>query len=440
MSVLQKLLLASDKQIRESQTEPCEEVEEGQPHNPYTEILILQHHSDIVRLLLRISDRRFVSAGDDKKAVIWEVQYGRRIATLIGHSQPITSLLLLPPVEEPEEALIVTGSSDKQIRIWNSETGECLHILTEHGASVKCLHLLSQGLFCAGGENLSLWNRKGQHLCTAQNCASEDINSMISVKNDCIVAAADIELVCYEVSRDDEKYKLLRIKQMMNHSEAIHSLVIISASAFASGSVDGMILVWATSSLQPIRRLHPVSDGESDIKRFPHSVQSLMCLQERYLFAAVGCGFYAYDISKDKDTLILQKKSAHLSKITSMGFTCEGELLATCSEDKCLRLWGHKPTVDPWKDGMAVTTMEKFSGLQSQELLQAAASSPWEPSLLGECCAHGGSVQGFLDFEYEGIVTCGSDGFVIIWKNSEMQKVRRNQAVRKLLLNCDGIV
>lgn len=53
-----------------------------------------------------------------------------------------------------------------------------------------------------------------------------------------------------------------------------------TASAFASGSVDGMILVWATSSLQPIRRLHPVSDGESDIKRFPHSVQSLMCLQE----------------------------------------------------------------------------------------------------------------------------------------------------------------
>ncbi|CAG5120850.1 unnamed protein product, partial [Candidula unifasciata] len=379
----------------------------------------------------------FVSAGDDKKAVIWEVQYGRRIATLIGHSLPITSLLLLPPVEENEEALIVTGSSDKQIRIWNSETGECLHVLTEHGASVKCLHLLHQGLFCAGGENLSLWNRKGQHFCTAQDY----INSMILVKNEYIVAAADVELVCYEVSHDDDgKSHLLRIKQMHYHNEAVHSLVLISASAFASGSVDGMILVWATSSLQPIRILHPVSASEGDIKRFPHSVQSLMCLQERYLFAAVGCGFYVYDISNDKETLVIQKKSAHLSKITAMGFACEGELLATCSEDKCLRLWGHKQTLDPWKDGMAVTTMEKFAGLQSHELLQAAASSPWEPSLLGECCAHGGSVQGFLDFEYEGIVTCSSDGLVIIWKNSEMQKVRRNQAVRKLLLNCDGIV
>uniref|UniRef100_A0A0B7B7P2 Anaphase-promoting complex subunit 4 WD40 domain-containing protein n=1 Tax=Arion vulgaris TaxID=1028688 RepID=A0A0B7B7P2_9EUPU len=290
------------------------------------------------------------------------------------------------------------------------------------------------------GENLSLWNRNGEHLHTVQNCAIEDIHSMISIQNERIVAAADKELVSYELSQSgDSSYKLAKVKQMQYHSEAIHSLVLISASTFASGSVDGMIIIWTTSNLQPIKRLNPVSTSEGDNKRFPNSVQALMCVQERYLLAAIGCGFYAFDVSNDKEILVLQKKTAHLSKITCIGFACEGELLATCSEDKCLRLWGQKQTAGEWKD-MVVTTMEKFSGLQSNELLQLSASSPWEPSLLGECCAHGGSVQGFLDFDHEGIVTCGSDGLVIIWKNSEMQKVRRNQAVRKLLLNCDGIV
>ena len=34
-------------------------VEAEQPHNPYSELLLLQHHSDIVRLLLKIDDRRY---------------------------------------------------------------------------------------------------------------------------------------------------------------------------------------------------------------------------------------------------------------------------------------------------------------------------------------------------------------------------------------------
>ncbi|CAL1528810.1 unnamed protein product [Lymnaea stagnalis] len=438
--MLQRLLTTSDKLKKETSTvnERCEDVEEGQPHNPYNEILILQHHSDIVRLLLRISDRRFVSAGDDNNAVIWEVQYGRRVATLLGHTHPITSLLLLPGIESNDDALIISGSSDKHIKMWNADTGECVHTLTEHGASVRCLQLIDHGLFCAGGENLSLWSREGQFLDLIENPAIEDIHLMISIKNDRLVTAAGKELVVYRLNLEGSTPKLIKIKSMQSHFEAIHSLIPISTSCFGTGSVDGMIIIWTSSNLQQTKILSAVTEYKDENKRFPYSIQALICIQERYLFAAIGCGFYAFDITADKETLVLQKRSAHLSKITSMGFACEGELLATCAEDRCMRLWGRKPSSDPPKGNMAVTTMERFTGLQSNELL--ALNSPWEPSLLGECCAHGGPVQGFLDFDHEGIVTCGSDGLVIVWKNAEMQKVRRNQTVRKLLISCDGIV
>ncbi|KAH9518358.1 hypothetical protein Btru_016515 [Bulinus truncatus] len=438
--MFQRLLNPTERNKKEETSEPCEDVEEGQPHNPYTEILILQYHTDIVRLLLRINDKRFVSAGDDSKAVIWDVQYGRRLTTLLGHTLPITSLLLLPSSEGDGDGLIVSGSSDKHIRIWHAETGECLSILTEHEASVRCLHMINQELFCAGGTNLSLWNREGKLLDLIKNSASEDIHLMITIKNDRLVTAADKDLVIYKLNLDCSPPKLVKIDHIQSHSEAIHSLIPISTSCFASGSVDGMIVLWTSSNLQQSKVLHAVPELRSDIKRFPFSVQALVCVQERYLFAAIGCGFYAFDVTAEKGRLVIQKKSAHLSKITCMGFACEGEILATCSEDRCMRLWGRKPASDPWKSDMAVTTIEKFTGLQSQELLAVSQVSVWEPNLLGECCAHGGPVQGFLDFEYEGIVTCGSDELVIIWKNSEMQKVRRNQTVRKLLLNCNGIV
>lgn len=161
------------KPSKEEVTEPCEEIEEGQPHNPYTEILVLEHHSDIIRILARINDRRFVSAGDDSKAVIWEIQYGKRIATLSGHSHPITCLLVMPSAEENAEPLVISGSSDRQIRIWDSETGHCLQVSTGHHASVRSIQCVSAGIFCAGGENLSLWDVRGNLLCCVGNCAVE---------------------------------------------------------------------------------------------------------------------------------------------------------------------------------------------------------------------------------------------------------------------------
>ncbi len=37
-----------------------EDVEANQPNNPYTEIQILSHHSDFVRLLTKIDETRLV--------------------------------------------------------------------------------------------------------------------------------------------------------------------------------------------------------------------------------------------------------------------------------------------------------------------------------------------------------------------------------------------
>jgi len=439
--MLQRLLASSsvDKgKSKEEVIEPCEDIPDGQPHNPYTEVLVLEHHSDIIRILLRINDRRFVSAGDDNKAVVWEVQYGKRIATLEGHVHPITCLLVIPI--EGSESLVISGSSDKQIRMWDPESGECLQILTEHRGSIRSIQIVDQGVFCAAGENLSLWTVQGKMLCCVDNWLSEDVDLLITIKQDKIISAADKDLCAYkyEHSTEQDFHKLSQLKQLQSiHREAIHCLVNVSTSCFASGSLDGLIVIWSSSTLQPARQLNNVAEYEGSNRRFPYSVQCLMCVQERYLFAAIGCGFYVFDVNSGNEALVVQKKTAHYSKITCMGFASEGELLVTCSEDKSLRLWGRLPSAG---ETTAVTTMERFTGLVSQELHQRISKKPWEPQLLGECLAHGGSVQAFLDFDHEGIVSCGADGIVIVWKNAEMQKVRRNQTVRKLLISSDGIV
>ena len=33
---------------------------------------------------------------------------------------------------------IITGSRDKMVRVWDPATGECVHVLKEHGGGVLC--------------------------------------------------------------------------------------------------------------------------------------------------------------------------------------------------------------------------------------------------------------------------------------------------------------
>ena len=54
---------------------------------------------------------------------------------------------------ELSHCLLLTGSSDRTIRVWSTENGACLQVITEHNATTKVrlhtlikLHLLVRGV------------------------------------------------------------------------------------------------------------------------------------------------------------------------------------------------------------------------------------------------------------------------------------------------------
>ncbi|XP_050400394.1 WD repeat-containing protein 41 [Patella vulgata] len=447
MSVLQRFWTSSSKDKQKSDKQLIPDVEDpadGQPYNPYTEILILQHHKDIVRLILPIDDFRCATAGDDSKVVIWDIQDGCSLHVLSGHDHPITCMIL-------HGEIILTASSDKTIRVWDIYNGQCLHILKEHCSSVKSLVSIPEStLFVSGGEHICLWNENGQLLKTLKRTdTEEDICIMISINHNRIVTAADKQLVVFSVTPadDDEdtdvNSEMSLIKSLPPHREVIHSLIKVSKSCFASGSIDGMIVLWTTHNLLPAKYFNTITNYQGADKLYPYSIQCMFCLQEQYLFAAIGSGFGIFDVSASKDGLICRKISAHFSKILNIGMTRDGSYMLTSSEDGSIRLWGKPPSSDPEineKLNNSNIPMEKFTRLSSEELKRLNGENCLEPELLGEFIAHSGAVQTFVDYDKEGIVSCGADGLVIVWKNSELQKVKRNRMIAGILSNHDGIV
>ena len=54
---------------------------------------------------------------------------------------------------------------------------------------------------------------------------------------------------------------------------------MFSENTFASGSIDGTIILWKTDNLLPFRYFNSIPEYEGPHKTFPYSVQYMTCVE-----------------------------------------------------------------------------------------------------------------------------------------------------------------
>ncbi|XP_071964919.1 WD repeat-containing protein 41-like [Antedon mediterranea] len=415
------------EQAKNKNTVPT--VEANQPLNPFTEIQVFTDHTDIVRQILKVDATRCVSSSDDCTVILWDVELGI-LFTFIGHSRPVTCMLYY--VSENTE-LLATGSSDKTIRIWNLHTGECVQTVTEHASNIKCLvSITSSELFCSASEELCLWDIDWKIVHKIKPNEDVQMNHLLVLSDERLVVSAATKLTLYKIILIGDVYRLQILKNCLpHHRENIRCLVSISDSVFCSASLDGAISVWSTHALNCTQELNKFEDYKEHYN-FPHSVQYLLPIQERYVFAAIANGFSLYDVFTGK--CLVNMSNAHFSSVTSLAMIYGGEFLASSSEDGTIRLWGcnekHSPTTESTSEFKK--ELSHFFGNNVQS--NSPPKQPYQPSLLGQCMAHSGAINAFLDCGREGLVSCGADSLLIMWKDGIRQSSKRNNLIRESLL------
>ncbi|EPQ56333.1 hypothetical protein GLOTRDRAFT_128279 [Gloeophyllum trabeum ATCC 11539] len=99
-----------------------------------------------------------VSGSDNKTIRLWNAQTGEAVGQpLRGHHQVVNSVAF-----SPDGKLIVSGSDDMTIRLWNAQTGEAVHEpLRGHHQSVSSVAFCPNGkLIVSGSDDMTirLWN------------------------------------------------------------------------------------------------------------------------------------------------------------------------------------------------------------------------------------------------------------------------------------------
>ncbi len=336
------------------------------------------HRNWVYTIAFSTDSQQIISGSNDCTVRIWDIQTGQCLQNLQGHHQAVRSVVYSPALPETEisalpqaiaGAIIVSGSQDCTVRIWEAATGKCLKVLKGHAERVwsVALHPSEQMLLSGSTDStLKLWNpRTGQSLRTVQtSCAG--LKSIVFSPNGALIASGG----------DDKTIRIWDeasgkcIQKMQGHSGWIWDLAFSpDGQMLASASGDRTVQLWDMNSGQSCQSLighldivfsvaiDPtgkwVATGSNDQTFKLWDVQRGTCIrswenqgiiwslafnpQGSYLATSGGYqGVSLWDISTGNCLQVLRSAEA---MVHSIAFSPDGQWLASGREDCLVEVW-----------------------------------------------------------------------------------------------------
>ena len=88
----------------------------------------------------------------DNTIKVWDVETGRPLKTLFGHIEGVWTV-------DGDRLRVVSGSHDRTIKIWERETGRCQTTLVGHRGAVTCLSLADDKIVSGGDDgDVRIWD------------------------------------------------------------------------------------------------------------------------------------------------------------------------------------------------------------------------------------------------------------------------------------------
>jgi WD40 repeat protein len=131
------------------------------------------HTTSVKALAFSPSGKYLATGGEDRNIHLWDVESHQILRTLSGHPWDISALIfaespellsknLQPKAEfnpESNTDILISGSWDKTVKLWQGSTGKNLDTLVGHTEAVNCI-MVYQNLIISGSSDatIKLWN------------------------------------------------------------------------------------------------------------------------------------------------------------------------------------------------------------------------------------------------------------------------------------------
>uniref|UniRef100_A0A1I7U2T6 F-box domain-containing protein n=1 Tax=Caenorhabditis tropicalis TaxID=1561998 RepID=A0A1I7U2T6_9PELO len=280
---------------------------------------ILRGHEDHVITCMQIHNDLLVTGSDDNTLKVWNIDTGSMKFNLSGHTGGVWTSQISTCGK-----YIISGSTDRTVKVWDAVTGALLQTLQGHTSTVRCMAMYGPLLVTGSRDTtLRIWNvEHGTHLRTlmghhaAVRCVQFDGRIVVSGGYDFTVKVWDAD-------------RGLCIRTLTGHNNRVYSLLFESErSIVCSGSLDTTIRVWDFT--------RPEGQECVSLLQGHTSLTSGMQLRGNIL---VSCNADSHVRVWDiRDGACIHILTGHRSAITSLQWLGR-TMVTTSSDDGTVKLW-----------------------------------------------------------------------------------------------------
>jgi len=287
-------------------------------------IATLKGHTDFVRGVAITPDGRLIVSGSwDRTIKVWNVLTNQLLATLEGHTGSVWCVAITPDGKR-----IVSGSSDKKIKIWDGDNYQLLATLEGHLNEVMGVAITSDGnrvVSCSCDKTVKIWDSQNYKLlATLEGHTNHVLRVAISFDGNCVVSG----------SRDNtirvwngQSHQLLA--KLEGHLGCVYGIAVSSdGKRIVTSGEDKTIKVWDGNSLKLIATLEGHTDAVRVVAISPEGKRIISGSWSKTVMVWDGKSFKALA------TLI-----GHTGAIYGASVTDEGKIIVSGSDDSTVKVW-----------------------------------------------------------------------------------------------------
>src|SRR5262249_34581175 len=124
--------------------------------SPGTRRRLTGHTSAVYAVAFSPDGKMVVSGSGDRTLRVWDVVSGQSLRTLQGHTSDVNAVAF-----SPDGKMVVSGSYDGTLRVWDVSSGQSLRTLTGHTSTVNAVAFSPDGKMVVSGSGdrtLRVWD------------------------------------------------------------------------------------------------------------------------------------------------------------------------------------------------------------------------------------------------------------------------------------------